>query len=437
MTCHPRRVTEVEGRQFGRYRVVATLGRGAMGEVYAAIDDVLGREVAIKTLRGVNGELSARMFDERFRHEARAIASLAHPGVVQVFDVDIAASPPFLVMERVAGPSLAARLDDGPLAIDEVRALGVQIGHALAAAHERGIVHRDVKPANILAAGAGRWKLADFGVAHVPDSSLTLTGQFVGSPAYAAPEALTRGQLGPPGDVYGLGAVLYQAACGRWPRSEPSSPGIAALLAPPPSLIGLAPHVPPALAAAIERALDPDPTKRPTAAELAAALAGERVLPTPLPAPAAAVSLPAPTVAPMHAAAAWRHRAPWIAVGVALLIGIAIGVGQRGGSGGSATVTPASVVPPVEPAWSPLGAGSEDGLITARTPPNLTGKSGKDWDKIVQKLYNHDLAEARDKLAEFERKYGRSAETADLAAQLDRFAAQPGWSRGRRGKHDD
>src|SRR5688572_31858631 len=118
-----------------------------MGEVYEAIDDVLGREIAIKTLRGESGS-TARFIDDRFRNEARAIAQFSHPGVVQVFDIDLSADPPYLVMERVAGPSLSERLKAGPLTADEVVALGIQIARALAAAHNAGVVHRDVKPSN-------------------------------------------------------------------------------------------------------------------------------------------------------------------------------------------------------------------------------------------------------------------------------------------------
>jgi len=164
-----------------------------MGHVYAAVDEVLGCEVAVKTLHVRVPGLGGQLLDERFRLEARAIAALTHPGIVQVFDVDLAAEPPYLVMERVAGPSLKERFAAGPVPAGELRALGIQIARALAAAHAAGIVHRDVKPANILIAGPGTWKLADFGVAHVPDSSLTMTGQFVGSPAYAPPEARLRG----------------------------------------------------------------------------------------------------------------------------------------------------------------------------------------------------------------------------------------------------
>jgi eukaryotic-like serine/threonine-protein kinase len=156
-----------KAHSFGRFRVTKTLGAGAMGEVYLATDDLLGREVAIKTLRGASG-LAARFIDERFRNEARAIAQLTDPGVVQVFDIDLAAEPPYLVMERVAGPALSERLASGPLPADELVPLGIQIARALAAAHAVNVIHRDVKPSNILGAGPGTWKLADFGVAPRP-----------------------------------------------------------------------------------------------------------------------------------------------------------------------------------------------------------------------------------------------------------------------------
>jgi serine/threonine protein kinase len=440
--CDRGRVTLPEERQFGRYRVVATLGKGGMGEVYAAVDEVLGREVAIKTLRGANGELGAALLDARFKHEARAIAQLAHPGVVQVFDLDTAASPPYLVMERVMGPSLSVRLETGPLGLDEVRALGVQIARALAAAHDQGIIHRDVKPGNILVAGGGRWKLADFGVAHVPDSSLTMTGQFVGSPAYAAPEALTRGELGAPADVYGLGAVLYEAASGTWPRADASSPGIAALLAPPPPLRGLAPHVPPELASVIERALAPDPSARPNADELARAIAEHRSMaPAPLLATttiavpdslpvavsATTTAVPLASVAPGVGVVptrprTWRNRAIWIAaaLGLALVIGIAIGSRKRDGDDTSA----ATVTSPSEDGLGDFGGGShDDSTITATPPDGLRGRSAKDWNQIVDSLYAGDFEGARARLAEFERRYGRSQETADLAKQLEQLGA--------------
>jgi serine/threonine-protein kinase len=475
-----------------------------MGEVLAAVDELLGREVAVKTLRGRATGLAARMADERFRLEARAIAQLTHPSVVQVYDLDLTADPPYLVMERVAGPSLKERLEQGPLPEHEVRALGIQIGNALASAHARGIVHRDVKPANILGAGPGTWKLADFGVAHVPDSSLTITGQFVGSPAYAAPEALVRGQLGPEGDVFGLGATLYQAAAGTWPRVDAEVKG---LLAPVPALLSLAPGVAPDLAAAIDRAVSVDPGARPGAAELALSLASGTATPgvaaVALPAPGAAPAATSNTISvpdwpapgasgtssvagwppasstragtsgfgveaagstragtPLPAAAAARYRWKHAVAGIATLLVIALIAATRC----SPDAPPgATVTSPGKPGSSfpGVGAGTGDGgergegdegdegderreppsEIRARTPPLHDQEAAEDWEKVVDKLYRQEFGEARRKLAEFETKHGETAETRDLASQLDALPEEilRGGSRGRgrrRGRGD-
>jgi eukaryotic-like serine/threonine-protein kinase len=386
-------MTVAKAHTFGRYRVTKTLGVGGMGEVFEAIDDVLGREVAIKTLRSKSG-IAARFIDDRFRNEARAIAQFSHPGVVQVFDIDLTAEPPYLVMERVAGPALSERLVAGPLPVAELVPLGIQIARALAAAHAAGVVHRDVKPSNILGAGAGGWKLADFGVAHVPDSSLTMTGQFVGSPAYAAPEALVKGVSAPSGDVYGLGATLYEAAAGKWPRKEAQG----ALLAPVPPLAHVAPQVPPHVAAAIDRAVSLEADKRPTASELADLLASvhheERV------------------VAAAPRALRWQ---PWAVVGAIVLVVILV-LALRGDK--KSTMTPLGGTPigATLPAWCEI---KTEGGIMVRPPPNLTGKSAKDWDKVVDKLYERDYDKAAREVERFEEKWGARDETACLRAQLD------------------
>ena len=454
--------------------MTGTLGAGAMGEVHLAVDEVLGREVAVKTLKGGADGLAAHLLDERFRQEARAIAQLAHPGVVQVFDIDLRADPPYLVMERVSGPSLKERLAERPLSDRELRALGIQIANALAAAHAAGIVHRDVKPANILFAGEGTWKLADFGVAHVPDSSLTMTGQFVGSPAYAPPEALLRGQLGPAGDIYGLGATLYQAVAGRWPRADGTS---GALFAPVPPLAMLAPHVSPQLADAIDRAVALEPDTRPSASELASALARAATQPsasthtptsvradlgfaathasayatadlghaetrpsaamtTPLanggmttPLPGGLPSAPAVTALPAVASTQFVASTPGVpavaleptplprrnwqkyAFMVVLLAVIAVIVISR-----QSPSPPSNAVPVVPmPATQPVGPQT----IRAEQPPLTNRKMAKDWSKVIEKLQRHELDEAREKLDEFERKHGESPETRSLASQLD------------------
>lgn len=393
-----------EARRFGRYRVTGTLGAGAMGEVFSAVDDVLGREVAVKTLKGHRNALAARMIDDRFRMEARAIAALAHPGVVAVFDIDLEADPPYLVMERVAGPSLKDRLAKGPLAVNEVRALGIQIARALAAAHERKIVHRDVKPANILAAGDGAWKLADFGVAHVPDSSLTMTGQFVGSPAYAAPEALVRGQSDAEGDVYGLGATLYQAASGRWPRLDAAPSG--ALIPPVPPVATFAPHLPPDIAAIIDRAVAPDPGARPSAVELADALAG------------ATSSAGTPIATPP---VRWK---PWALGGAAALLTILLFAATRGGG---SPQTPQSV---------PAAAAPGEGAPIA-PPAALDPRTARD---IQHKLDEGEYDKALDRLSRWEDDNGGATpETEELRRQIeDALAAMPpGQRKKKKGKRGD
>ncbi len=390
-----------KSHSFGRYRVTKTLGAGAMGEVYLATDELLGRDVAIKTLRGTTG-LAARFIDERFRNEARAIAQLAHPGVVQVFDIDLAADPPYLVMERVAGPALSERLSEGPLPADDIVPLGIQIARALAAAHAADVVHRDVKPSNILGAGPGAWKLADFGVAHVPDSSLTMTGQFVGSPAYAAPEALLKGISTPAGDIYGLGATLYEAASGTWPRLEAKG----ALLAPVPPLRQRAPHIAPHVADAIDRAVSLEADQRPTASALAELLAG------------AATHAAPPVVAAepiAHVAARGPLRwKPW-AIACAIVLALVVGVAMRGGKSSSSALAPRGA-----PALPGTPASIPD-RIDVGVPQGMDRKMAKDWQKLVEALQEQNFSEARDRLDEWEHKHGETNESASLRTQLDRL----------------
>ncbi len=400
-SCYDRGVTE--GHSFGRYRVTKPLGKGAMGEVYEAVDDVLGREVAIKTL---NANARAELIGDRFRHEARAIAQLSHPGIVQLFDIDLTAQPPYLVMERVSGPSLDERLEAGPLRVEELVPLGIQIARALAAAHAAGIVHRDVKPANVLAAGAGTWKLADFGVAHVPDSSLTITGQFVGSPAYSPPEALVKGVSAPTGDIYGLGATLYEAACGRWPRAEAQG----ALLAPVPPLRELAPELPAAVAAAIDRAVAFQPDQRPTAAELAEALAHGAIADPPV---AAAVSMPAvPRSRPLR----WQPYA----IGGGLALALVVGWALRRPSAPAPAALPA---PPMDNA--------------TQEPDDDSGDLHELVEHIQRDVSHGHYDGARHKLDDYERDHGESDATRALRQQLDVLGPEPhGPPHGKHHGHD-
>ncbi len=201
----------------GRYQVERMLGQGAMGSVYLGRDTQLDRAVAIKTVRNLDlEEKRLRVFLERFKNEARAAARLSHPTIVAVYDVgEDDAVGPYLVFEYVAGSSLKEILRGrGPLEPEAVVRLGRQIAAALDTAHAAGVIHRDVKPDNILMSVAGDAKLADFGVARVPDAALTKEGQFLGTPCYAAPETLESGIYGPHSDLFSFAGVLYEAISG-------------------------------------------------------------------------------------------------------------------------------------------------------------------------------------------------------------------------------
>ncbi|MEU4452541.1 serine/threonine-protein kinase [Nocardioides sp. NPDC023903] len=197
----------------GRYRLERELGRGAMGAVWLATDEVLGRSVALKQLIALDG-----VSDAAVEREAQLAARLVHPNVVAVFDLVRDDDKPWLVMEYVEGKTLAHMVrDDGPLPIEDAARLIGQIASALRSAHAAGIVHRDVKPANIVVGRADRAKLTDFGIARGVDSQTTQTGQVTGSPAYLAPEIATGGRATPASDMWSLGATLFQALTGEPP----------------------------------------------------------------------------------------------------------------------------------------------------------------------------------------------------------------------------
>jgi tRNA A-37 threonylcarbamoyl transferase component Bud32 len=201
----------------GRYEVARVIGSGAMGRVYLAHDPVLDRDVAVKVLRDdlripddVRDGLTVRM-----RHEARAAARVAHPNLVTLHDMG--EDPEvglFLVFEQVVGPTLKERVAQGPMPAREASELARQLGTALSYAHRAGILHRDVKPENIMLAETGS-KLTDFGIARIPDSTLTHQGGLLGTPAYSAPETFRAGKFSPESDQFSLAASLYEAIAGK------------------------------------------------------------------------------------------------------------------------------------------------------------------------------------------------------------------------------
>ncbi|HEX6422884.1 MAG TPA: serine/threonine-protein kinase [Acidimicrobiales bacterium] len=245
-----------------RYRVVASVGCGGMAEVFRATDTVTAGAVALKVLRGHEPGQA-----ERFRAEADALARLDHPGVVQLRGAGTHDGAPYLVLDLADGPSLADRLAAGPLGLDRAVALGTQVADALSHAHRLGVVHRDVKPSNILGAGHDRWRLADFGIAGVAgEPSLTTTGLVVGSPPYVAPEQVEGRPVGPAADVYALALVVIECLTGhRCYRGGQFEVALARLHRQPAIPTGLPEWLRDVLAAMTAR----DPLRRPSTAAVA------------------------------------------------------------------------------------------------------------------------------------------------------------------------
>ena len=279
-----------------RYRLHEKIGSGGMGVVWRATDIVLNRQVALKRIRlDLRSDETAELSRQRTLREARIAAQLHHPHVVSIFDVLAVDGDPWLVLEHLPSESLSTAIrEHGAPGPRTAAGIGIAVADALAAAHEVGIVHRDVKPANVLLGRDGTVKLSDFGIAHaVGDMSLTRTGLITGTPAYLAPEVARGGESGPASDVYSLGATLYAAVEGVPPfRADDNVFRMLQLVAsgqvPPPRQAG-------ALEPVLRRMMHPDPMQRPDAAEAREMLRG--VLDGRTPLTAGAAGQPAPVSA--------------------------------------------------------------------------------------------------------------------------------------------
>jgi eukaryotic-like serine/threonine-protein kinase len=265
-----------------RYELGEVVGRGGMGEVRAATDQRLQREVAVKLLRADLAEIEE--VRRRFEGEAQAAAALVHPNVVTVFDAGEEDGAPFIVMELLPGRTLADELVVGPLSSVQVRDLAVAVLGALEAAHNAGIVHRDVKPGNVLRAADGTWKVADFGIAKIAEAAgdLTVSGVVIGTPAYMAPERLEGKPATPATDLYSTGVVLYEVLTGRKAFAADNAIAVAEQIRAgrAPALRELRPDVDPRLERVVEQAMEQDPRHRFTsAADMRRAL-DERPAPT-------------------------------------------------------------------------------------------------------------------------------------------------------------
>jgi eukaryotic-like serine/threonine-protein kinase len=210
-----------------RYRLIEILASGGMGKVYYATDSRLGRAVAVKMLR--DDLAHDERFVERFRREARAAASLSHPNVAGVYDYGEDEGRYFIVMEYVDGRDLARVLrEEGPLSPDRAARIGAQVADALAHAHAAGLVHRDVKPANVIVLDGNRVKVTDFGIARAAgDATLTAAGSVLGTAQYISPEQAEGNSAGPQSDIYSLGIVLYEMLTGAVPFTGDSALGVA------------------------------------------------------------------------------------------------------------------------------------------------------------------------------------------------------------------
>jgi serine/threonine protein kinase len=387
--------TDVTGTLLaGRYRLGRVLGRGGMSEVRSAFDELAGRTVAVKLFRT---DLDEPGLDERRESEWRIAEKIQHPGVVRVHAAASHGGRSFLVMELVLGSTLEELAADGPIAPDVVADLGAQLADTLAAVHEAGVIHRDVKPSNVLlaSAGRGRWqtKLTDFGISrHVDGTRLTSTGLLVGTARYLSPEQAAGEPAGLPSDVFSLGLVLLECLTGT--KSFPGSlveTTVARLTRPPdiPERLGSFGEL---LSAMTARR----PEDRPTMAQAAAALHVLAARPDPLAVPARATSsptviTPAPVAPTGQAQPAARRRVRRSLVGAAAALALGVSLTGLLGNDPADRATASSVPtagdgndakagaePSLTPPQTPAGT-LDPGGATAEAPPGgRTGQGGQD-----------------------------------------------------------
>jgi serine/threonine protein kinase len=344
----------------GRYRLEYVLGRGGMSEVYCAHDLELGRRVALKLL-------APDADSARFEREARAVASLAHPNVMQLYDYGEDNGRPFMVLEFVPGGTLEERLlatNGKPLPDEETETIAAGVAAGLAHAHSRGVVHRDLKPANVLFDDDGRPKLGDFGIARLAagEGTLTEAGTVLGTAAYISPEQAAGAPATPASDVYSFGVILYRMLTGRLPfeSSDPLELVMMNRDLPPPPITELRKDPPGRLESTATAALLKDPAERPrdgaalltalgVAGTVATSTPGDdatRVLPAA--APATAPTTVSPAAAPPPPPERPRSRVPLLVAGllVLLLAGAALAY-EVTRPAASSNTTPSTTLPSI------------------------------------------------------------------------------------------
>ena len=388
----------------GRYRLVEPIARGGMATVWLADDAVLSRRVAVKVLRADLAEDDA--LRARFRNEAIAAAKLSHPNIVATYDTGDDDGTAYIVMELVSGPTLRRIIDDvGGLPVKDVIRIGAQVAAALDAAHGAGLVHRDVKPANVLVPESGAVKVTDFGIAKaIGTDDLTRTGTVMGTARYLSPEQVNGHGTDARTDVYGLGLLLFEMLCGHPPFGGDTeiATAMARLTTTAPSVRVERPDAPAALDDIVHRCLARKPEARyASAGQVHDALvrvqsapsrpAGPAVAPPPAAARpvsprAATAAAPAARPTPRPQPPRRKKGAGWLWVLLALIVVLALGAlavylatddssgGGNGGTSVNSAATPIAVAG--VSAVDPFGDGQEDDLHAENVKP---GSAGQPW----------------------------------------------------------
>jgi tRNA A-37 threonylcarbamoyl transferase component Bud32 len=376
-----------------RYRLIRRLGTGGMASVYLAEDCRLGREVAVKRLHSGHPDEDA----QRFAREARIGATLNHPNLVTVFDTVSDEESVLIVMEYVGGTDLGTMLESGPYEEGEGLRILDSLADAIDHAHQHGVVHRDVKPSNILIRDDGEVKLADLGIARaLEDTAITRSGVVVGTLLYMAPEVLQGEEAGPQADVYSMALIAYEVLTGKRARREGTVPEVThrAINEPPPDLRELRPDLPVAAAEVLRRALNPEPSGRPSSAsavvrdlrdalqesnrpatvELSSELPVEESSPAEEEPPPAAFEPPVPAI-PASDPGERRRRLALLGIGGALALAaivvfavLALGGGSDKGRGGGQGAPDA----PARSAGGDQGSGAA-GAASAASPASPDG----------------------------------------------------------------
>jgi serine/threonine-protein kinase len=391
-----------------RYEIEELVGTGGMSSVYRARDRLLERHVALKVLHPHHA--SDDDFVERFRREARSVAQLSHPNIVTVIDRGDDDGRQFIVFEYVDGENLKEIVvREGALPVRRALELALQVGRGLAFAHAQGLVHRDVKPQNVLMNGDDQAKVTDFGIARSIDveGGVTQTGTVLGTSSYIAPEQAGGGDITPQTDVYSFGVVLYELLTGEVPFPGDSFVAVAMkhINEPPPDVRASRPDVPPRLAAAVSRALAKEPSERfasmdELVAELSACLAeldsevdpdATMIVAPPRPArqarPPRGVRVPArPSRSP------WPFLVPLILVAAALgAVGLYFALGRDKGKFESSTPPANATTHPVKlagtSAWDPAGDGEEHNAAAVNA---TDGESATYWGTEHYQSFSKD-----------------------------------------------